>query len=377
MSSRAAVATAIWLAAAALVRYAPAHAADSDATSPPNNAAAVQELPQVTVIGNAPLPGLGLPLNQVPVQRPDRRQRGPEACPDHRCRRLPESQVQRRQRQRERRQPVPARHQLPRLHRLAAAGHARGPLGVRRRRARQRVLRRHGQLGPDPANQRSPPCRSSPVPTPCSASTPSAARCRCRPRAGTTIRAPQFEAYGGSFGRRAFEAETGGERGAFDYFATVNYFDETGWRDMSPTRSWQAFGKVGWQTEKTDLDLSYTYADTSLFGNGALPQSMLDVPPRAELHARLHAQPAALREPDRHAVPVRAPAAVRQRLLPPPDHRQQQRQQQRQLPERGLPGTADRLRRHAAPTAPRWPTAPRPRRRSRGCVSAPPASACS
>ena len=66
MSSRAAVATAIWLAAAALVRYAPAHAADSDATSPPNNAAAAQELPQVTVIGNAPLPGLGLPLNQVP-----------------------------------------------------------------------------------------------------------------------------------------------------------------------------------------------------------------------------------------------------------------------------------------------------------------------
>src|SRR6185437_12477854 len=85
----------------------------------------------------------------------------------------------------------------------------------------------------------------------------------------------QFEAYGGSFGRRAFEAETGGERGAFDYFATVNYFDETGWRDMSSSRLWQAFGKVGWQTEKTDLDLSYTYADTSLFGNGALPQSML------------------------------------------------------------------------------------------------------
>ena len=45
---------------------------------------------------------------------------------------------------------------------------------------------------------------------------------------------------------------------------------------MSSSRLWQAFGKVGWQTEKTDLDLSYTYADTSLFGNGALPQSMLD-----------------------------------------------------------------------------------------------------
>jgi len=66
MSSRAALAKAVWLAAAALAHYAPACAADSDAASPPNNAAAVQELPQVTVIGNAPLPGLGLPLNQVP-----------------------------------------------------------------------------------------------------------------------------------------------------------------------------------------------------------------------------------------------------------------------------------------------------------------------
>ncbi|MBS0376912.1 MAG: TonB-dependent receptor [Proteobacteria bacterium] len=84
----------------------------------------------------------------------------------------------------------------------------------------------------------------------------------------------QFEAYGGSFGRRSFEGESGGSLGAFDYFATVRYFEETGWRDTSPSRLWQAFGKVGWQTETTDLDLSYTYADTDLTGNGAVPQSM-------------------------------------------------------------------------------------------------------
>src|SRR2546430_7379252 len=40
---------------------------------------------------------------------------------------------------------------------------------------------------------------------------------------------------------------------------------------MSPTTLWQAFGKVGWQNDRTDLDLSYTYADTRLFGNGAAP----------------------------------------------------------------------------------------------------------
>ena len=86
----------------------------------------------------------------------------------------------------------------------------------------------------------------------------------------------ELEAYGGSFGRRVFRGESGGERGPFDYFVTVNYAYETGWRDISTSEVWQAFGKVGWQTEKTDLDLSYTYADTNLFGNGAIPLSMYD-----------------------------------------------------------------------------------------------------
>src|SRR3984957_19482229 len=85
----------------------------------------------------------------------------------------------------------------------------------------------------------------------------------------------QLEAYGGSFGRRAFQGETGGAAGPFDYFFTGNYFDETGWRDLSPTRVYQGFGKVGWQNDKTDVDLSYTYADTDLYGDGATPMSML------------------------------------------------------------------------------------------------------
>src|SRR6267154_358644 len=84
------------------------------------------------------------------------------------------------------------------------------------------------------------------------------------------------KAYGGSFGRRSFREETGGEAGNFDYFLTGTYFDETGWRDMSPTKVYQGFGKVGWQNDKTDIDLSYTYADTSLYGNGSAPLSMLD-----------------------------------------------------------------------------------------------------
>ena len=86
----------------------------------------------------------------------------------------------------------------------------------------------------------------------------------------------EFEAYGGSFGRRSFQGQSGGEAGPFDYFLTGTFFDETGWRDGSGTRVYQGFGKVGWQNDATDIDLSYTYADTRLFGNGAAPMSLLD-----------------------------------------------------------------------------------------------------
>jgi hypothetical protein len=85
----------------------------------------------------------------------------------------------------------------------------------------------------------------------------------------------EIEAYGGSFGRRAVEGSTGGTSGNFDYFFAGNYFDEDGWRQFSPSTVRQAFGKVGWQTDRTDIDLSYTFADTNLFGNGAAPESML------------------------------------------------------------------------------------------------------
>jgi outer membrane cobalamin receptor len=86
----------------------------------------------------------------------------------------------------------------------------------------------------------------------------------------------RFEAYGGSFGRRSFQLQTGGSRGPFDYFVTGTYFYETGWRDISTSQVYRIFGKAGYQTEATNLHLSYTYADTDLFGNGAIPQSMYD-----------------------------------------------------------------------------------------------------
>jgi outer membrane receptor protein involved in Fe transport len=85
----------------------------------------------------------------------------------------------------------------------------------------------------------------------------------------------RFEAYGGSFGRYAASFETGGEKGRFDYFLTGNWFDEDGWRPLSPSHVRQLFGKAGWEDEKSDVDVSYAFADTNLTGNGLTPWDML------------------------------------------------------------------------------------------------------
>jgi outer membrane receptor protein involved in Fe transport len=96
-----------------------------------------------------------------------------------------------------------------------------------------------------------------------------------RTKSGRTHPGSELEAFGGSFGRRSVQAETGGTLGAFDYFLAGNYFYENGWRDVSTTRVGQGFGKLGWRTATTDIDLSYTYADNFLYGDGATPLSML------------------------------------------------------------------------------------------------------
>ncbi len=89
------------------------------------------------------------------------------------------------------------------------------------------------------------------------------------------------QAYAGSFGRKAIEAEVGGHGQRWDYFLTANFLDEDGWRDFSPSRLKQAFGKLGWQDDKTDFDVSLSLADNSLQGTQALPVSFLSQPQRA------------------------------------------------------------------------------------------------
>ena len=82
--------------------------------------------------------------------------------------------------------------------------------------------------------------------------------------------------YGGSWGRKAAEVEYGAHGEETDFFLAGNFIDEDGWRDYSPSRIQTLFSKVGWEREDTDFDLSLMLADNKLEGTQALPLGWLD-----------------------------------------------------------------------------------------------------
>lgn len=262
----------ICVTAAALTNF--AWAADASGQLPGNPATA-QELPQVTVIGNTPLGGLGLPLNQIPsnVQTADskdmQRQQTLDLA-DYLNNNFSGVNVS---------ESADNPFQLDiNYHGFTASPLLGTPEGLSVYVDGVRVNESFG----DTVNWDLIPQSAISTVTLMSGSNPVfglntlGGALSVKTKSGHDNPGTEFEVSGGSFGRRSFEGETGGEFGNFDYFLAGNYFDETGWRDNSPTRVYQTFGKVGWQNDKTDVDLSYTYADTTLWGNGATPVSMLD-----------------------------------------------------------------------------------------------------
>jgi outer membrane receptor protein involved in Fe transport len=250
-------------------------AADARASAAPANPATVQELQQVIVIGNAPLPGFGLPLNQIPADvqtatSADMQRQQTTDVADYLNANFSGVNVS---------ESADNPFQLDiNYHGFTASPLLGTPEGLSVYVDGVRVNESFG----DTVNWDLIPESAISTVSLISGSNPVfglntlGGALSVQTKSGHDNPGTELEAYGGSFGRHSFQGETGGEFGAFDYFVTGNYFDEAGWRALSPTRVWQGFGKVGWQTDQTDIDLSYTYADTSLFGNGAIPLSMLN-----------------------------------------------------------------------------------------------------
>jgi len=105
---------------------------------------------------------------------------------------------------------------------------------------------------------------------------------------GRTHQGGAIEAITGSWGRKMGSAEYGGvsKDGSIDYFIAGSYSDEDGWRDYSPTEVKQIFGKLGWENETSRLELSYSGADNDMIGNGMIQRELTHSLDREAIHTR-------------------------------------------------------------------------------------------
>jgi outer membrane receptor protein involved in Fe transport len=96
-------------------------------------------------------------------------------------------------------------------------------------------------------------------------------------KTGFTHPGHSVELSGGSFGRIITTAESGANNGTLGYYATINYFDEDGWRDFSPSDAVNFFTAFSYRSGfNTKLDLNINYSDTNLIGNGPIPAELLN-----------------------------------------------------------------------------------------------------
>ena len=95
-------------------------------------------------------------------------------------------------------------------------------------------------------------------------------------KSGDTHPGTEIEVEGGSFGRISTELTHGRKLGETGHlFMAFSALNEDGWRDESPSRVRQLFLKGGQRTSDFSWDLSVGHADNELIGNGPLPEPML------------------------------------------------------------------------------------------------------
>jgi outer membrane receptor protein involved in Fe transport len=85
---------------------------------------------------------------------------------------------------------------------------------------------------------------------------------------------------GGSFGRRAVLGEAGGTFADknLDWFVLGNFDDQNGYRQYSPSRVGQGYGKLRWRGSVSHAELGVIWADTALHGTQSLPPELLGTP---------------------------------------------------------------------------------------------------
>jgi len=86
-----------------------------------------------------------------------------------------------------------------------------------------------------------------------------------------------LELAGGSFGQRSAAAQYGANSGTFGIYVAARRLGEDGWREFSSDALRQFYTDLSVRTDRLSVDLSYTYANNRLDGQGSAPVQELAV----------------------------------------------------------------------------------------------------
>lgn len=95
-----------------------------------------------------------------------------------------------------------------------------------------------------------------------------------RTRDGFSDAGWEVTALGGTYGRKQLQGAVGGHSQKLGGFLAVNWLDEDGWRDNSPSKLAQGFGRVDYRAGKTLLTGTALLASNDLIGNGLIPYDL-------------------------------------------------------------------------------------------------------
>jgi outer membrane receptor protein involved in Fe transport len=265
---------ALWLACAAFLPAWPVHAQDAE----PVNPAAVLEAPTVEVVGTTPLPGIGTPINQVPgnvqaITGETIEVQQPSNLSDFLNNNLGSVNVGSGQ----------ANEFVPDVNfrGFTASSQLGVPQGISVFMDGVRVNEAFGDtvywdLIPQQAIST---INLIPGSNPVFGLNTLGAALSVNTKSGKEYPGGSLILQGGSWERLNATAEFGAQNGAWDFYVMGNYFDEEGWREHSPSRIQQLFGKIGYETADFDADLSYSFADNELEGTQTSPLSLLEDDP--------------------------------------------------------------------------------------------------
>ena len=94
-------------------------------------------------------------------------------------------------------------------------------------------------------------------------------------KSGRNYKKKNVDISAGSWARNTSIVEAGGVLNNMDYYIGYEHFTENGWRKFSPSHVNQLFGKIGFESEMSRYEITYTGANNILIGNGMTPKDLL------------------------------------------------------------------------------------------------------